>query len=122
MSDVDKRIHVDVRIARVPENHAACFILGQNRSDATHIGRKIRWGNCAVLDKLHRAKIWIETSKDGAGCVTKLPKFGLRRPIERDSNRGRSALAKDRFDFTRRGTRTGGVASFDFREQRGLSL
>ena len=55
-SNVNERIHVDVRIARVTEYHPTNSVAGQTRANAADIIGESVWRNGAVLDELHRAE------------------------------------------------------------------
>jgi len=118
LSDVDEGIHMDVRIARVPEDHAARFVRPENCADAAHIGGEIRRRNRAVLDELHRAKIRIEPGEDRTGGVSQLPKLRLGRAIERHASRRRAAFAKNLLYCTGSDGRAASVIRLDLGKQR----
>ncbi len=117
---VDEGIHMHVRIAGVPEDHAARVVLGENSPDTADVRRELRRRNGRVLDELHRPKIRVELGEDWARGMPQLPQFRLRRLVERHANRRRTRLAEHSLHVARRRGRGSRVIALDLGEQRGL--
>src|SRR5437660_230831 len=69
LSDIDERIDVDVRVAGVSENHAAHLALRKRLPDSLDVIRKFRQRHRAILDELHRRRVF-EAGENRARGVT----------------------------------------------------
>src|SRR6185437_14148984 len=74
-ADVDERVHVDMRVTSVAEDHATRLVRLENAAHAAHVVSQSLGRNRRVLDELHRTKIWIEPREDWARRVAQLPQL-----------------------------------------------
>ena len=94
---VDERIHVDVRVACVTEDHAANSIASETLANAAHVIGKTLWRHRTVLDELHGPERRIEARQDRTRCMAQ-----LRGLIECEVHRRRARTLEEGSDGARR--------------------
>src|SRR4029079_128410 len=69
---IDQRVHVNMGVTSVPENHTGDLPVGERLLYAFDVLRKLGQRHRTVFDELHRGRM-LERVEDRTGGVTKLP-------------------------------------------------